>query len=145
MEEAVRERLKVFVFAHRSDEKRQAYLPIFGMPHLSLPKPWLRHVRRLALLSPKCGPKSVYSCLCSIAGSTSSFSSPNFSNSFFPGETGLVFADFLRSHFSVSQQKALLSRARGYFSELCQALFFKDCPFSFMPHPGDYFFLALPT
>ena len=35
-----------------------------------------------------------------------------------------VYADYLRSHFSVSQPKALRSRARGYLSELCRA----TCP-----------------
>ena len=38
--------------------------------------------------------------------------------------TSLVFADYLRSHFSVSQPKALGTRARGNLSELCRAM----CP-----------------
>ena len=67
-------------------------------------------------LSSKSNPKSIHSLLCSIAGSSSS--SPNFLNSF-PRELALVYAAYLRSHFSVSQPKALRSRARGYLSELC--------------------------
>ena len=75
-------------------------------------------------LSPKSNPKSVYSLLRSIAGSSSSFSSsPNFPNCSSPRESGLVFANYLRFHFSVSQPK-LSIRARGYFSELHRA----TCP-----------------
>ena len=39
-------------------------------------------------------------------------------------ESALVYTDYLRSHFSVSQPKILHSRARGYLSELRQA----TCP-----------------
>ena len=67
-------------------------------------------------LSPKSNPKSVNSLLRSIAGSPSwSSSSPNCSS---PKESASVYAAYLRSHFSVSQPKALRSRARGYLSEL---------------------------
>ena len=72
--------------------------------------------------SPKSNPKSVHSLLCSIAGSPSSYSSsPNCS---FPRELTSVYATYLRSHFSVSQPKALRSRTRGYLSELHRAM----CP-----------------
>ena len=61
-------------------------------------------------LSPKSNPKSVCSLHRSVAGSSSSFSvSSNFPNC------------YLRSHFSVSQSKALRSRARTYLSELRRA------------------------
>ena len=70
----------------------------------------------------KSNPKTVYSLFCSIAGSFSSSSfSPNFPNCSSPRESALVYAAYLRSHFSVSQPKALRSRARGYFSELRRA------------------------
>ena len=73
-------------------------------------------------LSPKSNPKSVHSLLRSIAGSSSSSSSsPNFSNCSSPRESASVYAAYLRSHFSISQLKALRSRARGYFSELRRA------------------------
>ena len=76
-------------------------------------------------LSPKSNPKSVHSLLHSIAGSpSSSSSSPNFSNCSSPRESTLAYATSLRSHFSVSQPKALRSRARGYLSELRKA----TCP-----------------
>ena len=42
---------------------------------------------------------------------------PNFPNCS-PRESASVYAAYLRSHFSVSQVKALRSRARGYLSEL---------------------------
>ena len=70
-------------------------------------------------LSPKPKPKSIYSLLRSVAGSSSS--SPNFPNSSSPKESASVCAAYLRSHFSVSRSKALRSRARGYLSELCRA------------------------
>ena len=84
------------------------------------PSPRLRHGRRLS-------PKSVYS-LRSIAGSSSS--SPNFPNCSHR-ESASVYAANLRSHFSVSQPKALRSRARGYLSELRRATCPVECHWSF--------------
>ena len=76
-------------------------------------------------LSLKSNPKSVYSLLRSVAGSSSSFpSSPNCSS---PRESASVYAAYLRSHFSVSQPKSLRGRARGYLSELRRA----TCPEEF--------------
>ena len=67
----------------------------------------------------KSDPNFLFSLFRSVAGSSSlSSSSPNFPICFSPRESTSVFADSLRSHFSVSQSKALLSRARGYLSEL---------------------------
>ena len=67
-------------------------------------------------------PKSVYSLLRSVAdSSSSSSSSPNFSNCSSSRESASVFADSLRSHYFVSQPQTLRSRARGYLSELCRA------------------------
>ena len=60
-------------------------------------------------LSPRSNPKSVHSLLRSIAGSSSSTSSPNFPNCSSPRESTSVYAAYLRSHFSISQPKALLS------------------------------------
>ena len=83
-------------------------------------------------LSPKCNSKSVYSLSRSVAGSSSSsFSTPNFANCSSPRESPSVFADYLRPYFSVSQLKALCSRARGYLSELCQATFSEESHSSF--------------
>ena len=97
--------------------------PLSDVLRLSLPRPRLRHGRRLALsFLLKSNPKSVHSLLRSVAGSSSSSSSsPNFPNCSSPRESVLVFADYLIFHFSVSQPKALRSRARGYYSELRQA------------------------
>ena len=76
-------------------------------------------------LSPKSNPKSVHYLLRSVAdSSSSSSSSPNFPNCSSPRESASVYAAYLRSHFSVSQPKALRSRARGYLSELRQV----TCP-----------------
>ena len=73
------------------------------------------------LISPKFDPNLVYSILCFVAGSTSS---SNFPNCFSCKDLTLVYANYLRSHFSVCQPKALHSRARGYLSELSCVL----CP-----------------
>ena len=70
-------------------------------------------------LSPKSNPKSVHS-LRYIAGSSSS--SPNFPNCSSPRESASVYAAYLRSHFSISQPKAL--HTRGYLSRLRRA----TCP-----------------
>ena len=67
----------------------------------------------------------MYSFLRSVDGtSSSSCSSPNFPSCSSPRESTSVFADYLRSHSSISQPKALLSRARGDLSELRRA----TCP-----------------
>ena len=76
-------------------------------------------------LSPKSNPKSVYFLLRSIAvSSSSSSSSSNFPNCSSPRESASVYAAYLRSHFSISQPKALRNRARSYLSELRRA----TCP-----------------
>ena len=81
--------------------------------------------RHCSSLSPRSNPKFVYSLLRSIAGSSSSSSSsPNFPNCSSPRELASVYAAYLRSHFSVSQPKALRSRTRGYLTELRRA----TCP-----------------
>ena len=48
----------------------------------------------------------------------------NFPNCCSPRESASVYAAYLRSHFSVSQPKALCSRARSYLTELRRA----TCP-----------------
>ena len=97
--------------------------PLLDVPRQSSPRPRRRHGRQLALFfSPRPNPKSVHSLLRTIAGSPfSSSSSPNFSNCSSPRKSDSVYAAYLRSHFSVSQPKALRSRARGYLSGLRRA------------------------
>ena len=97
MEEAVSKRRKGFAATRRNDEDRLAYISASR--------------RASSVLS-----MSVYSLLRSIAGFlSSSSSSPNCSS---PRESASVYAAYLRFHFSVSQPKALRSRAIGYLSEL---------------------------
>ena len=91
-------------------------------------------------LSPK--PKSVYFLFPSVSGS--SFSSPNFPNRCSPRESTSVFANYLRSHFSVSQPKTLRNRARSYFPSSVEprALRGLACPFALLSPPLN--FLRLP-
>ena len=56
---------------------------------------------------------------------------PNFPNCSFPKESALVFADYLRTHFFVSQLKALHSSARGYLFKLCRATCLEKSHLSF--------------
>ena len=126
VENAVSERRKAFAADHRSDEDRQAYISASRRASSVIAKAkaeaWQTTCSSLSLRS---NPKSVHSLLRSIAGSpSSSSSSPNFPNCSFPRKSASVFAGYLRSHFSVSQSKALRSRARGYLSELRRA----TCP-----------------
>ena len=119
VEEAVSERRKAFATAHRSDKDRQAYISASRRASSVIAKAkaeaWQTTCTSLS-------PKSVHSLLRSIAGSSSSSSSsPNFPNCSFPRESASVYAAYLRSHFSVSQPKALRSRARGYLTELRRA------------------------
>ena len=126
MEEAVGERHRAFATAHRSDEDCQAYISASRRASSVIAKAKAEAWQTTCTsLSPKSNPKSVHSLLRSIAGSpSSSSSSPNFPNCSSPRESASVYAAYLRSHFSVSQPKALRSRARGYLSELRRA----TCP-----------------
>ena len=122
VEQAVSERRKAFAAAHRSDEDRQAYISASRHASSVIAKAKAEAWQTTcSSFSPKSIPKSVHSLLRSIAGSPSS--SPNFPNCSSLGETALVYAAYLRSHFSVSQPKALRGRARGYLSELRRATY----------------------
>ena len=123
VEEAVSERRKDFAAAHRSDEDFQAYISASRRASSFIAKTKAEAWQKTCTsLSPKSNPKSVHSLLRSIAGSpSSSSSSPNFPNCSSPRESASVYAAYLRSHFSVSQPKALRRRARGYLTELRRA------------------------
>ena len=126
VEEAVSEKHRAFAVAYRSDEDRQAYISAsqraLSVIAMAKAEAWQT---TCSFLSPKSNPKIVHFLLHSITGSpSSSSSSPIFPNCSSPWESTLVYAAYLRSHFSVSQPKALRSRARGYLSELRQA----TCP-----------------
>ena len=123
MEGAVSERRKAFAAAHRSVEDCQAYIFASRRASSVIAKAKAEAWQATcSSLSPKSNPKTVYSVLRSIAGSpSSSSSSPNFPNCSSPRESASVFAAYLRFHFSVSQQKTLRRRARGYLSELRRA------------------------
>ena len=120
VEQAVGERRRAFATAHRSDVDRQAYISASRRASSVIAKAKAEAWQTTCTsFSPKSNPKSVHSLLRSIAGSpSSSSSSPNCSS---PRESASVYAAYLRSHFSVSQPKALRSRARGYLTELRRA------------------------
>ena len=141
VEEAVSKRRKAFAAAHRSDEDRQAYISTYRRASSVIVKVKAK-VRQTTCssLSPKSNFKSVYSLLRSFAGSPSSF--PNFPNCSSHMESASVFADYLKSHFSVSQPKALRSRARGYLFELRRAL--RSLTHSFAPLSSPLNFLRMP-
>ena len=126
VEEAISERRKAFAAAHRSDEDRQAYISASRRASSVIAKAKAEACQTTcSSLSPRSNPKSVHSLLRSIAGSLSSSPSvPNFPNCSSPRESASVYAAYLRSHYSVSQPKALRSRARGYLTKLRRA----TCP-----------------
>ena len=126
VESAVGERRKAFAAAHRSDKDCQAYISASRCASSVIAKAKAEAWQETcSSLSPKSNSKSVYSLLRSIAGSSSSSSSSlNFPSCSSPRELASVYAAYLRSRFSVSQPKALRSRARGYLSKLCRA----TCP-----------------
>ena len=123
MEEAVSERRKAFAAAHRSDKDRQDYITASRRASSVIAKAKTEAWQTIcSSLSPRSNPKPVHSLLRSIAGSSSSSSSsPNFPNCSSPRESASVYAAYLRSHFSISQPKALHSRARRYLTELRRA------------------------
>ena len=126
VEEAISEKRKAFAAAYRSDEDRQAYISASRRTSSVIAKAKAEAWQTTcSSLSPKSNPKSVYSLLYSVAGSpSSSSSSSTFPNCSSPMESASVYAAYQRSHFSVSQPKALRSIARGYLSELRRA----TCP-----------------
>ena len=89
----------------------------------SLPRPRLRHGRRLALLSHLSLTLNLYTLSFALSLALLPRLPPllTFPNCSSPRESASVYAAYLRSHFSVSQPKALRSRARGYLSELRRA------------------------
>ena len=109
--------------------------PLPDAPCQSLPRLRLRHGWRLALLV-----HLNLTLIRSVAGSSSC--SPNFSNCSSPRESASVYAAYLRSHFSVSQPKALRSTARGYLSELRRATCPKESLLSFCSPFSPAEFLA---
>ena len=138
VEEAVSERRRAFAAAHRSDEDRQAYISASRRASSVIAKAKAEAWQTICTsLSPKSNPKSVRSLLRSIAGSpSSSSSSSNFPNCSSPRES--ASAAYLRSHFSVSQLKALRKRARGYLTELRRATYHVESHSSFcypLPKP----------
>ena len=125
VESAVNERRKAFAATHRSDEDRQAYISASRRASSVIAKAKAAAWQTTcSSLSSKSNPKSVHSLRSIACSSSSSSSSPNFPNCSFPRESALVYATYLRSPFSISQPKALRSRARGYLSEICRA----TCP-----------------
>ena len=96
-EEAASERCKAFSAAHRSDEDHQAYISasLHAWSVIAKAEAWQATCSSLS-------PKSVYSLLHSVTGSFLSSSSSNSPNCFSPRESISVFANDLRSHFSLS-------------------------------------------
>ena len=139
MKEAISERRKAFAAAHRSDENRQDFISASRRASSVIAK---AETSTCSSLSPKSNPKSVYFIFRSVPGSSSS--SPNFPNCSYPRESASVFADHLRSHFSVSQPKAPRSSARGYLSELHQATCPEESHSSFCSpfYPVEFFAAA---
>ena len=133
VEQAVSERRHAFAAAHKSDEDRQAYISASRRSWSVIAKAKAEAWQTTcSSLSPKSNSKSVHSLLRSIAGSSSSSStSPNFPNCFSPRGSALFYAAYLRSHLSVSQPKALHSRARDYLSQYCRATCLVDSHSSF--------------
>ena len=100
--------------------------PLLDAPRQSLPRPRLRHGRRLALLFHPNQTRKLYTLFSALSLALLPHLPPlpNFPNRSFLKELSSVYAAYLRSHFSVSQPKALRSRARGYLTELRRA----TCP-----------------
>ena len=133
MESAVSERRKALAAAHRSDEDRQAYIFASRRASSVIAKAKAEAWQTTySSLSPKSNPKTVYSLVSSIAGSlfSSSFA-PNFPSCSSPRKSASVYSAHMKSHFSVSQPKALHSRARGYLSELRRATCLEESHSSF--------------
>ena len=98
------------------------------------------------LVSPKSDSKSVYFLLRYVASFfSSSSSSSKFPHCFSPKESASVFADYLRSHFFVSQPKVLCGKARSYLCELRRATCPEECHLFFCSPFFPAKFLAAAT
>ena len=100
--------------------------PLTDVLRLSSPRQRLRHGKRLALLSrlnltPNLRTLSFAQLLALFPHLPPLLTFPTV---LLPGKSASVFVDYLRSHFSVSQPKALRIRARRYLSKLRRA----TCP-----------------
>ena len=117
---AVDERRKRFATAHLSEEDRQAYISASRHASTVIAKAktdaW--HTT-CSSLSPQQNPRSVYSLLRTVAGSSASATTePNFPNCTSPKQSASTYACYLKSHFSVTMPKALRSRAKAYLNNL---------------------------
>ena len=147
MKEAVSERRKAFTAAYKSNEDRQAYISVscrtFSVITKTKAGAWQT---TCSSPLPKSNPKSVHSLHGSVTGSSSS--SPDFPNCSSPRESASVFADYLRSHFSLSQLKAqglCIAEARDYLLELCRAMCPEESHSSFCSPFSPAEFLAVAT
>ena len=134
VEEAVSERRKVFAAAHSSDKDRQIFISTCRCASSVIAKAMAEAWQTTcSSLSPKSSPKFVYPLLCSIAGSSFSFSSslnfPKFSS---PRESASVFADYLRSHFLSPRQRPCVAEPETTFPSSTEpsALWSLTHPFS---------------
>ena len=139
----VSKRRKAFAAACRGNEDRQAYISASRCASSAIAKAKAEAWQTTcSSLSPKSNPKTVYSLLRCMTGSPSSCSSSlNFLNCS-PRESASVYAAYLRSHFFVSQPKALRSRDKDYLSELRRAMFPEESHSSFCSSFSPAEFLA---
>ena len=143
VKEAVSERCKAFAAAHRSDEDCQAYISASQRALSVITKPKTEAWQTTcSSLSPKFNPKTVYSLLHSIAGS-SSFS-PNFPNCSSPKESASVYTTYQRSHFSVSRPKPCAAEPEATFlsSAKPHALRSLTRPFALLSLPLNFLQLS---
>ena len=120
--------------------------PLLKAPRQSLPRGRLRHGRRLAFLfHPNQTPK-LYTLFFTLSLALLPRLPPLLIS---PRESASVYVAYLRSHFSVSQPKALCSRARSYLSEpralksLTRPFALPSLPLNFLRLPPT--FPPLPT
>ena len=94
--------------------------PLLDAPRQSSPRPRLRHGRRFALLFHLNQTRKLYTLFFALSLALLPRLPPllTFPNCSSTRESALVYAAYLRSHFSVSQPKTRRSRASGYLSEL---------------------------
>ena len=97
--------------------------PFLDAPRKSSPMPRLRHGRRLALFSHLGLTLNLYTLFFALSLALLPRHPPllTFPTVLILGSRIRFNAAYLRSHFSVSQPKALRSRARGYLTELRRA------------------------
>ena len=117
MEGTITERHKAFAATHRSDEDHQAYISAFRRASSVIAKAKLRHDRQLVLLFHSNQTEKMYTLIFALSQALLPRFPPLLISQtvFFSRESASVYVAYLRSHFSVSEQRLCVAASEATF------------------------------